>query len=67
MRHHILCINSGSSSMKFAMYGLGESEKLIAEGAVERIGLPGGALAERMQKASAWLTGMTISRRTRMR
>ena len=42
MGHHILCINSGSSSMKFAVYGLGESEKLIAEGAVERIGLPGG-------------------------
>jgi len=44
MKHHILCINSGSSSMKFAMYGLGESEELIAEGAVERIGLPGGWL-----------------------
>jgi acetate kinase len=30
--------------MKFAVYGLGESENLIAEGAVERIGLPGGWL-----------------------
>jgi len=30
--------------MKFAVYSLGESEKLIAEGAVERIGLPGGWL-----------------------
>jgi acetate kinase len=42
MKRHILCINSGSSSLKFAMYGLGESEELIVEGAVERIGLPGG-------------------------
>ncbi|MGC9197095.1 MAG: hypothetical protein ACP5IL_16855 [Syntrophobacteraceae bacterium] len=40
-KHHIVCINSGSSSMKFAVYDLGESEKLIVEGAVERIGLPG--------------------------
>ena len=44
MKHHILCINSGSSSMKFAMYLLDTTEKLIAEGAVERIGLPGGWL-----------------------
>ena len=44
MEHHILCINSGSSSMKFAMYLLDTTEKLIAEGAVERIGLPGGWL-----------------------
>lgn len=44
MEHLILCINSGSSSMKFAMYRLGESEELVAHGAVERIGLPGGWL-----------------------
>ncbi|MDA8307662.1 MAG: acetate/propionate family kinase [Deltaproteobacteria bacterium] len=44
MKHHILCINSGSSSMKFALYCLDDSEELIAEGAVERIGLPGGWL-----------------------
>ncbi|MGO9145348.1 MAG: acetate/propionate family kinase [Desulfomonilia bacterium] len=44
MKHHILCINSGSSSMKFAMYLLDTNEKLIAEGAVERIGLSGGWL-----------------------
>jgi acetate kinase len=44
MNHSILCINSGSSSMKFALYGLGATEELIAEGAVERIGLPGGWL-----------------------
>jgi hypothetical protein len=29
--------------MKFAVYDLGKSEKLIAEGAVERIGLLGGS------------------------
>ena len=44
MKHHILCINSGSSSMKFAMYLFGTSEKLIVEGAVERIGLSSGWL-----------------------
>ena len=44
MEQHILCINSGSSSMKFAMYLLDATEKLIAAGAVERIGLSGGWL-----------------------
>jgi acetate kinase len=44
MKHHILCINSGSSSMKFALYRMDDSEQLVAEGAVERIGLPGGWL-----------------------
>ena len=44
MEHHILCINSGSSSIKFALYLIQETEELIAEGAVERIGLSGGWL-----------------------
>jgi acetate kinase len=44
MPHTILCINSGSSSIKFAFYRIEESEKLLAQGAVERIGLPGGWL-----------------------
>jgi acetate kinase len=44
MDQHILCINSGSSSMKFALYRLGVEEQLVAEGAVERIGVPGGRL-----------------------
>lgn len=44
-RHVILCLNSGSSSLKFALYQLGgDTETLLAEGAVERIGLPGGSL-----------------------
>ena len=44
MKHTILCINSGSSSIKFALYLVQESEELIAQGAVERIGLSGGWL-----------------------
>jgi acetate kinase len=44
MPHTILCINSGSSSMKFALYRIQETEQLLAQGAVERIGLPGGWL-----------------------
>lgn len=42
--YHILCINSGSSSMKFALFLLAGTEDLIVEGEVERIGLPGGRL-----------------------
>ncbi len=44
MKHTILCINSGSSSIKFALYLIQEIEELIAQGAVERIGLSGGWL-----------------------
>jgi len=44
MKHVILCINSGSSSIKFALYLIHETEQLIAQGAVERIGLPSGWL-----------------------
>ncbi|MFQ5850147.1 MAG: acetate/propionate family kinase [Candidatus Binatia bacterium] len=43
--HPILCLNSGSSSLKFALYEVGaEGEVLLAAGAVERIGLQGGYL-----------------------
>ena len=43
--HIILCVNSGSSSLKFALYWLGELEETrIAQGAVEGIGLPAGRL-----------------------
>jgi acetate kinase len=38
----ILCLNSGSSSLKFALYRMGEGEALMLEGAVEHIGLEGG-------------------------
>jgi acetate kinase len=48
--HVILCLNSGSSSLKFALYHLGEGEEVrLAHGAVERIGLAGGHL---------WIRGM---------
>ncbi len=48
--HVILCLNSGSSSLKFALYDLGEVEEVrLAHGAVERIGLAGGHL---------WIRGM---------
>jgi acetate kinase len=44
-RHVILCLNSGSSSLKFAVYRLGDADELrLAFGAVENIGLPGGRL-----------------------
>jgi acetate kinase len=44
MKQTILCVNSGSSSIKFALYDVQETEALIAQGAVERIGLSGGWL-----------------------
>ena len=38
--HPILCLNSGSSSLKFAVYRMGRAEETRRiEGAVERIGL----------------------------
>jgi acetate kinase len=40
----ILCLNSGSSSLKFALYELGAAETRLATGAVERIGLESGRL-----------------------
>ena len=41
--HPILCMNSGSSSLKFALYQLSDEEEAqLAEGAVEHIGLQGG-------------------------
>lgn len=43
-KRHILSLNSGSSSLKFALYSLGRTETLLATGTVERIGLEGGRL-----------------------
>ena len=44
-QHIVLCLNCGSSSLKFALYQLGETEELrLANGAVEGIGLPAGRL-----------------------
>ncbi len=44
----ILCLNRGSSSLKFALYGMGEEEALMASGAVEGLGL---------REARVWLRG----------
>src|SRR5207244_7015509 len=39
----ILCLNGGSSSLKFALYRMsGDAEVRLANGAVERLGLPDG-------------------------
>ena len=39
----ILTINSGSSSLKFALWEMGPSETLLLRGAIDRIGLSGGS------------------------
>jgi acetate kinase len=55
----VLCLNSGSSSLKFAVYQVGRGELRIANGAVERIGLPGsrlwlrGPAGDRVEEAPA--------------
>ena len=41
---HILTINGGSSSIKFALFAAGDSLRRILEGRIERIGLPEAAL-----------------------
>jgi len=43
----VLCMNSGSSSLKFALYELSEGERFLAHGAVERIGLADGRISIR--------------------
>jgi acetate kinase len=40
MPEAVLCLNSGSSSLKFALYQVGSEETRVAYGAVEQIGLP---------------------------
>ncbi len=41
--HYVLCLNSGSSSLKHALFRMGrEEEVVLARGAVERIGLDSG-------------------------
>jgi acetate kinase len=45
VQYIILCLNSGSSSLKFALYLIeNDIEVRLARGAAERIGLPGGRL-----------------------
>jgi acetate kinase len=43
----VLVINGGSSSLKFAVYGMGQSETLLLSGVAERIGLRGGRFLAR--------------------
>lgn len=48
----ILCMNSGSSSLKFSLYGVSDKkEQLLAEGAVERVGLDQGRISLRAARA----------------
>jgi acetate kinase len=44
MKPHILTINGGSSSIKFALFESGDSLQRILEGGIERIGLPAASL-----------------------
>ena len=45
MKRHILCINNGSSSIKFALYATGDGEETtLGSGAVERIGQSAGRI-----------------------
>lgn len=41
--HEILTINSGSSSVKFSIYRMGDEESRLFSGLIERIGLKGGS------------------------
>ncbi len=45
MEPAILCLNGGSSSLKFAVYRIsGPAEKLVFSGAIEAIGAAGGKI-----------------------
>src|SRR5262245_19896995 len=55
-KYVILCVNSGSTSLKFALYCLGDGEETqLARGAVERIGLSGGRLWIRGKGDDRWI------------
>jgi acetate kinase len=49
----ILAINTGSSSMKFALYEVGETEELLFTGSLTRIGHEGGAFTVRDGQGSS--------------
>lgn len=49
----ILVLNSGSSSVKYKLFDLeGDNDKVLAEGGVEKIGLPGGFLKYKLADGS---------------
>jgi acetate kinase len=41
---HVLTVNTGSSSVKLALYSLGTEERLVLSGTASRLGLPGSFL-----------------------
>jgi acetate kinase len=43
----VLCINGGSSSIRFALYGTGEALRLLLDGKVDRVGRGGATLTFR--------------------
>lgn len=49
---HILTINGGSSSIKFALFEAGDSLRRVLEGEIERIGLP---------DARLWVKGLNAA------
>lgn len=51
----VLCINSGSSSLKFALYDMGAGERLVVRGAMERIGQSHGRMwIQRENREQNW-------------
>jgi len=58
----ILCLNSGSSSLKFALYQIGDGkETLLAQGAVERTSAHSGDLWIRSEHGKIEKSGIEIS------
>ncbi len=51
----VLTINSGSSSVKLALYEMGETERLVLSGSLDRIGLRGGGFRIRDSDAKPLL------------
>ena len=47
---HILAVNTGSSSIKFSFYRMGESEDVVFSGSLTRIGSDGGFFSVRDEK-----------------
>ena len=56
----ILALNTGSSSIKFALYDTGEDEELLFTGSLTRIGHEGGAFSVRDGQGSS-LAGESVS------
>src|SRR5450756_1352573 len=61
----ILTINGGSSSIKFALFEVGDSLKRILEGGIERIGLPEAAFVVKgLNKADNFTRPITAANHT---